>query len=272
MKTILKGTSIGIANIIPGISGGTVAVILNIYDQLIESTGEFFQNKNKRKEYIIFLSKIMVGAGIGILLFSRVIGFLLADYVEVTSLVFIGFILGSIPAIYKSHSGMKMSVWGILIFCVSFISIAMLAQLSPNTGSEVHMMTGLKGYGYLVLSGFIAAGTMVIPGVSGSMILILLGTYSVVINAVSTLHVPVILAVSLGAIVGLFVCAKSIDICLKAYPSEAYFAIFGLILGSTVKLWPGLVMPAQYGWGSLIIACTMSLVFLVGRSPKKTSS
>ncbi|MFT5171012.1 MAG: putative membrane protein [Candidatus Marinamargulisbacteria bacterium] len=242
-KTFFRGIAIGIANIIPGVSGGTIAVVLGIYDDLIESIGEFFLNKKKRKVYALFLVQIGLGALVGILLFARVITFLLDQYAQPTQFLFIGLIVGSIPVIYKMHPQMKVTGVKALGFLLGLSAMGLLAfypepQILHPTGG--HLDVGRVGL--FLFSGFIAAGAMVIPGISGSFIIIILGTYHAIVAAVSDFNFAVLGLVGIGAVAGILLLTKGIDFCLKKNPGVTYYVILGLVLGSVFKLWPAEAM------------------------------
>jgi len=252
LKNIFNGAIIGIANIIPGVSGGTLAVVLGIYDQLIESIGNFLTNKEKRKEYALFLIPIGIGTIAAIGAFSKVIDFLLTNHPQPTFFFFIGLVLGSIPFIYKAHSEMSPSITKIIVFIIALSAMAVLATLnSSDLKDSVHITQNL---GFLLLSGIIAAGTMVIPGISGSLILLIMGSYHTIIRAISDANLTIIAVVGVGAILGILIFTKIINLFLTKWPALTYYAILGLIIGSLFKLWPGLTYDVTGG---------ISLVMLV---------
>jgi putative membrane protein len=257
LKNILIGSVIGIANIIPGVSGGTMAVVLGIYKKLIHSISNFFTDKVNRKKYFFFLIQIGGGAIISIKLFAQVMEFLLKNHPQPTFLFFIGLIIGSVPAIYKSSSKMSISINKCLFFLVSFLFVIFLSQLQSGSFQAASTSNlSLIQYFILFISGFLAAGAMVVPGISGSFILLLLGSYEPIIQAISSLNFIVLLTVSAGALPGILIITKGIDICFSKYPGQSTYAILGLILGSIFSLWPGITFN--------IIGIISGFAFIIG--------
>jgi putative membrane protein len=172
VKLILKGGIIGIANIIPGVSGGTMAVVLGIYEKLIEAIGNILIDKKKRKEYFIFLIKVFFGAGIAIIIFSWVMDYLLTHYEQYTYLFFIGLILGSIPSIYKTHPNMQLSLPAALTFLAGIALILIIFIFAPVQDETKVVSTTISLDSYqafmLIISGFFSGGSMIMPGISGS--------------------------------------------------------------------------------------------------------
>ncbi|MGM0507741.1 MAG: DUF368 domain-containing protein [Fusobacteriota bacterium] len=240
---ILNGIIIGGANVIPGVSGGTLAFILGIYEQLTESIGEFFQNKSKRKEYIKFLVQISIGGVIGIFLFAKVIGFLYSNYSEFTNFFFVGLIMSSIPFIIKSNKNMEITKGKFLSFLIGFSIIILISYSKSDNTDMIHAKNPdfiidnlylLK----LFFCGWIAAGAMVIPGISGSLLLILLGEYQNIIYFVNSRKFIPIIFIAIGAIFGVLFLAKIIDKLLKNHHSLTLYFIIGLIIASIGEIWP----------------------------------
>ncbi|OQY35958.1 MAG: hypothetical protein B6229_10970 [Spirochaetaceae bacterium 4572_7] len=207
---VLKGMTIGVANVIPGVSGGTFAFIFGIYDKLTEAIGNFFTNSKKRKEYFFFLLFIIGGAVLGILLFSRVLGFLL-DYNQISRQItyafFIGLIGGSIPFIYNSHSDMKPTFSRVSVAIVGIILILLTVFINSDGGSvqELNHTNPLRLI-WLFFCGLFSGGSMIVPGFSGSALLVSLGEYETVVTlylgSIKEYIVPIIVF-SLGAATGI---------------------------------------------------------------------
>lgn len=243
IRLILKGGIIGIANIIPGVSGGTMAVVLGIYEKLIEALGNFFTDKTRRKEYFIFLLKICMGAGMTILLFSWVMDYLLTNYRVYTYVFFIGLILGSIPSIYKSHSDMKLNFISIFTFLMAVALILGLFFFAPEETANidqgaVHQWSVQKGL-ILIICGILSGGSMIMPGISGSFILVLLGQYHYIIRSLKNLSVLPLFLLGIGIGIGIWTFAKIIDYLLKRYPKETFYFILGLVVASLIPIFPG---------------------------------
>lgn len=234
---ILKGMVIGISNVIPGVSGGTMAVILGIYDKLIGTINSFFKDWKKS---IFFLGEIGIGAALGIILFSKIISTLLNNYAEPTKFFFIGLILGSFPLLYKRATKDKVKkvnyIWFIVILAI-MIGLSIFGN--KETSSVILTTLSLKTFISLFAAGFIAAATMILPGVSGSLVLLILGLYTTFTTAISDFNIPLLIPIGLGVLIGIATMTKVIEALLTKYPQPTYFAICGLILGSIFPVYPG---------------------------------
>lgn len=241
--SILKGMVIGIANVIPGVSGGTMAVSMGIYDKLIHSVTHLI---SEFKKSIKFLIPIGIGMLLGIVLLSKLIG-LMFDYFPIqTNLLFIGLILGGLPAIYGKVKGQSIRIPHIVSFLVFFVIVVGMAAIGEVDKAGSILTFNLTNCIILVLIGIIAAATMVIPGVSGSMVLMLLGYYNSIIDTINNVvdslltmnvngiiqGVLVLIPFGIGVVVGIFAIAKLVEIIFKKFPLIAYWAIIGLIVAS----------------------------------------
>jgi putative membrane protein len=240
---ILKGGVIGIANIIPGVSGGTMAVVMGLYERLIEAIGNILLIKEKRREYFVFLLLVFLGAGISIAIFSWIMDYLLTYYEAYTYLFFIGLIAGSIPSIYRTHHDMKLNAASVITFLVgASLILGMFLSFPEN----VHMKNtpsvafNLSKAPVLFISGILSGGSMIMPGVSGSFMLVLLGQYHLVIRAVKNLDILPLIFLGIGIALGIWIFAKIIDIFLKKFPKETMYFILGLLVASLIPIFPGI--------------------------------
>ncbi len=269
LSRILKGLVVGVANIIPGVSGGTMAVVIGIYDKLIAAVSNL---KKEFKRSFFYLLPIGIGAVLGILLFSRLIEFLLRDFTMPTNIFFLGLILGSIPMIYHRAVREKMKKSSILPFVACF-AVMILMTFLQNVSDEGSALITTLTVGTAVrlfLSAALAAACMIMPGISGSMVMVLLGVYTSVLTAISSLNIPILIPVAFGVLVGLFAGAKGIDYCLKRYEQQTYFAILGLIAGSVLPI----LLSAGYTPGLQTVLSVFSLIagiliaFFMGKTEK----
>ena len=263
MIIFLKGILIGVANIIPGLSGGTMAVILGLYSNVIESISEVstFEFKNIKKHFL-FLFLLFFGAIFGIYLFANIIEYFMTTYSESTFFFFIGTVIASIPVIINCHNDMKPSFARVACLAIFFlIPISFLLIQSSNDGSILNL-TSLYTLMLLFFSGFIAAVAMILPGISGSFILLMLGSYQTIVYAIKSFNFSVILIVGFGVLLGVACCAKFVRFCLNSYPSFTYYGILGLVLGSVPALWPGIsVNLILFDVVSFLFGTTVVLLF-----------
>lgn len=242
IKDILRGVLIGIANAIPGVSGGTMMVSMGIYDKIISSVTNIF---HQFKKSVITLIPYGIGMGLGIVGLSFVIDYLFANYPIPTALLFIGLILGGLPLMLGKVKGKSMNIWNGIVFLVFFAFIFLLQWLNAEA-TDVTLVLSVSMAIRLFFVGIIAAATMVIPGVSGSMILMLFGFYTPVLEAVTLtvtalvngdfgdfIHQCLILVpFGVGVLLGIYYVAKLIEILLKKQETMTYCAILGLIVAS----------------------------------------
>lgn len=237
----IKGFIIGIANIIPGVSGGTLAITLGIYEQLINTISHFFKNI---KENIKFIIPLGIGAILSILVLSNIIGTCLENYPLPTTLFFIGLILGGIPLLTNKTKGHKKKISNWIIFFITAGIILTLTFLKSGDAYVSLENMNLIGYLLLFLVGMIAAATMVIPGISGSFMLMLLGYYKPIIDTISSLthfenisgNILILMPFGLGILVGIVLIAKLIEHLLKKFEIKTYFGIIGFVIASIVSI------------------------------------
>ncbi len=237
-KNIYRGLMMGISDLIPGVSGGTIALILGIYDHLLKAISGFFSKDWKKQ--LGFLVPLAIGMGAALLIFSRLIDYLLNNHVVPTQFFFIGLVLGVLPFLAR-ESGMKRNfrpAHYVLLVLVG-IGLAATAFLNPAESEPIRELTGSKAV-FLFFSGWLGSMAMLLPGVSGSFVLLLLGAYSTAIAALSDLNLPIIAVIGAGVAVGFIVSSKVIHYLLNKFPAVMYSIIIGLIAGSVFVIFPGL--------------------------------
>ncbi len=262
IKNILKGIVIGLANVIPGVSGGTMMVSMGIYDKLIHSITHLF---SELKKSVMFLLPIFIGIGIAVVVVPFGIEYLFAEYPFQTNLLFIGLILGGLPAAWKNVKGNSIKI-GHLIVCIAFfVLVAGLAMMGETEGNAADLSFSVLSVAKLFGVGIVASATMVIPGVSGSMMLLLMGYYHPILEAITEFikavlafdmdgilrGVGILAPFGIGVVAGIFAIAKLIEIIFEKFPLYAYWAIIGLILSSPVAI---LLMG---GIGSITVASVL---------------
>ena len=271
IKNVLKGMLIGIANIIPGVSGGTMAVSMGIYDRLISCISHPFKDF---KNNVLFLIPIVLGMGLAIVASAFGIDYLFETFPLQTNLLFIGLILGSLPAIYKKVKSATMRLGHIAAAIFFFSLVVGMAMLNGANGNYVQLEVTFIALVKLFLIGVLASATMVIPGVSGSMMLLLLGYYNPILDtikefftAVIGLNFEALLAAMLilvpfgiGVLVGMVGIAKIIEVIFARFPLYAYWAIIGLLFASPIAI----LMVGTFKEITMISILTSVLTFGVG--------
>lgn len=240
----LRGMVIGIANVIPGVSGGTLMVSMGIYDKLILVLTHFIK---RMKEAIALLVPIAIGMLLSIAIFAKIFSeILFPNFPLQTNLFFIGLIIGGIPVIYKKVKGNTIRLPQIIAFVLLFVVVVGFSLVGEGGGSSADITFSAGNVLKLFGVGIIAAATMVIPGVSGSMIMMILGYYNTIIdtvnafiNALKSFDIPamldtfvVLIPFGIGVVVGAVAVAKLIEFMLNKFPLVTYWAIIGLIVAS----------------------------------------
>ncbi|WP_042345329.1 DUF368 domain-containing protein [Bacillus massiliigorillae] len=252
-RNIYRGILMGISDLIPGVSGGTIAFILGIYDKLLRSISGFFSREWKK--HIGFLMPLAIGMGITLLLFSRVIDYLLEHHYEPTQFFFMGLIIGVLPFIAK-QAKVKTHFSGkhFIVLLIVGVLLASLAFIKPQESEPITTLTVSSTIG-LFFAGWLGSMAMLLPGISGSFILLILGAYSTAIAALSDFNIPIIAVIGAGVIIGFIVSSKAISYVLENFPYMTYAVILGLILGSLFVVFPGI----PTGTGTIII-CIITFV------------
>ncbi len=270
---IIKGFIMGIANIIPGVSGGTLALTLGIYEEFIGAISHFF---GKLKENIKFLLPVFIGMGLSILTMSNVIDSSFKNFPIPTTLFFMGLVIGGIPMLLGKVKGTKeiKQVSSYVIALCTFLLVMVLAFSEEIFGSGLGnaSLSNLSVVGYLILFlvGVVAAATMIIPGVSGSLVLMLLGYYFPVVKVIKDLthfknifsNLVIALVFGIGVLVGIVVVAKIIEYLLEKFEHKTYFGVLGFIIASVIAI-PVSVMHEVAHIDFNVIQIIIGIVFLV---------
>lgn len=237
IKNLFSGIVIGIANIIPGVSGGTMAVILGIYDRIIDAIS---LNLKKLKKNFTFILTVGLGMLLGISVIAKLLNFLFENYNVATQFFFIGLILGSIPLVWKKTTEFKkFRAINIIPFVITLALMIALA-FSKEITNDIITTVDLKEFIVLLFSGTVAAIAMIIPGISGAFMLKAMGQYETVSSAIEigNFNFAIIIPVAIGIIIGLLVGAKLISVLLNKFQQGVYSAILGLVIGSVVEIYP----------------------------------
>lgn len=247
IKSVLKGIVIGIANIVPGVSGGTMMVSMGIYDKLIHCITHLF---SEFKKSVKFLFPIAVGMVIAIVGSSFALKELFTRIPIQTNLLFVGLILGGLPAIGKNVKGKRIRIGHIIAALAFFALVAGMAAMGETEGASADLSFSVGNMLVLFVVGVITSATMVIPGVSGSMVLMLMGFYKPVLLTITNfitalVHLDmngilagcgILIPFGIGVVAGIFGIAKVVEIVFDKYPLYAYWAIIGLIVASPVAI------------------------------------
>lgn len=240
ISLIFKGAGMGAANIIPGVSGGTIALITGIFEELIDSIKSFDLKavkllfSGKLKEFVAhvnlwFLVAVFGGAIISVFSLAILLDFLFQNYEIQVYAFFFGLILASVYYVGKTIEKWNVSV--IITFIIGTAIAIMISVLRPAAENDSTV--------YLMICGVVAICSMILPGLSGSFVLLLMGNYYLVmVKAVSELNLKIIIPVGIGAVVGLIAFSHLLSWVYKKFRDQTISILTGFILGSLAILWP----------------------------------
>lgn len=241
LNNLFGGIFVGIANIIPGVSGGTMLVIFNLFDKLMNAISDVFKKKTStRKQSIILILQVLIGAAIGIIVFAKLLGIMLNHIEAETIFWFMGLILFSVPLIIKKD--MKDEKFNIIFFLIGFIFIIALQYLKMQNPDIKEDPTNFIRFLTLIIYGAISGATMIFPGISGSMVLLVLGKYEMIrnyIDELTSLNADAFISLcffGIGVIIGIILSAKITNFLLKNYKGKTVSLILGFIIASALIL------------------------------------
>lgn len=264
--TGVKGVAIGISMIIPGLSGGTLAVLMNIYDKILEAITGIFKHF---KESLLLLLPLVIGAVIGFVGLVFPINYGLAHFPLIIVSLFVGFIIGGLPSIYKKVQG-KENWISILIGLIALGITISLCFIKTNDSIDIRNLN-VGTWFYLFLSGIIASIALVAPGISGSMTLMVLGVYVHLMGVLKEIlsftnlwnNSMILLPLALGLIIGFIFMSFFMKYMLKNHETSTYFALIGFIIGSIVSIYYLTITDEQYPVKFDALNIILSIVVLI---------
>ncbi|MDR2771592.1 MAG: DUF368 domain-containing protein [Clostridiales Family XIII bacterium] len=260
---IVKGFAIGASMLIPGVSGGTMAILLGVYDEMISALSNI---RAQFRRNSLLLLQFLAGAGVGILLLSGPVLTALTLWTKPVMFFFTGAILAGIPPIYRKLRVARIKPKNVLVAAVG-AGVAIATEYLPSG-----LFTPAAGGGFdplacalLFAAGFVIAIALILPGISGSYVLLMFGMYDLTLTAVRDVNLPYLLPLAAGGLVGVFSTAGVLDNLMRKHPQFIYMLIIGFMLGSVVQVFPGL--PAGLGIAVCAAAFLAGLVivFWIGR-------
>ncbi len=228
LKLIIKGFIVGVGKIIPGVSGAMMAMLLGIYEDLMEAVTRFFDDK---KKHFWLLLNFGIGLFLAIVLFSKIILFLLNNYYDVTIYLFLGLITGTVLKFKKSIQFLKKNLF---LFVIAFLFLFIMPFLKSD-GSFVFQNQVLQ-YLYVALLGMIDALTSIVPGISGTAIFMMLGSYEFVLSILGNPFSFLFILYALGMVVGVILTCYLMYYLLKRRKEEVNIVIFAFAIASLVLL------------------------------------
>lgn len=242
LLTLMKGALIGGTMMVPGCSGGSMAMILGIYDQLVSSVSSFFKSIKKN---LIFLLIFVFGAGCGMLLIANPLLSLIEMFEKPTLYFFIGVVAGGVPLVCKQSKIKKFS-WKYMAYVVIGILIVVGISFLPENMFNPDSSPWIVKILLLLVAGIISAVALILPGISVTLMLLVLGLYQSTITAIKEFDFLFLIPLGIGVILGVFLTTKILELFMKKFPQATYLIILGFVLGSVGELFPG--FPSGLEW------------------------
>ena len=241
---------------------GVFCVAFGLYEKLIDSCLHFFKNIKKN---ITFLSPIILGALVSIFIFSNFLQIAFNNFYILTSYAFIGLILGSLPIVFRQAEVSKINIYHIICFILSFVFSVYLIILEKYS---LHSFTDFSN-SYLILSGFLMSAGIVIPGVSKTVILMMLGVYSIYLSAIANLNFTILIPLGIGLVMGCVIFMYIINFLFSRFKSYTYFLILGFVMGSLLVIFPGFTFSFEYVMGILVSGLCFFITYKLGKINNK---
>ena len=231
---IIKGIFIGAGAIVPGVSSGVLCVIFGIYEKLLDDVLNFLKDI---KQNIKFLFPIVLGVGIGVLIFSNALNYVLYEFPTQTKSIFIGLIIGTIPSLLKEVNEKEKFHPQNLIYLLIALGIGIISVILENRISIIRDIGDINIF-YLVICGAMMSLGIIVPGVSSTIILMLLGVYPVYLQSIATINLPVLIPMGIGLLLGSIIVMKITKRLLEKYYAKTFYSIIGFTIGSIFVLFP----------------------------------
>lgn len=248
VHTLWKGMFVGSTMLVPGVSGGSMAMILGIYDKLVTAVSSFGKQKGKN---LLFLGTFSLGGILGMVLFANPLLYLIEAYPMMMLYFFLGAVAGGIPLMYQKAQVEGFS-FKALFYLVMGILIVLLMSRFPQNG--MGQETGNAGFLILLIAGFLAAIALVLPGISVSFMLLVMGIYETVVEAIGSFRLGILIPFGVGILLGIILTTKFLEMAMIRYPQPTYLMILGFVLGSVTEIFPGI--PRGIEW----VICILMLV------------
>lgn len=255
---ILCGFCLGISVFAPGISGSIMAIIMGIYDKLLDIASDPLKNLKKN---IKFLLPLGIGAVISLLLFVLVFSYLFETYEKAVFMLFIGLILGNLPMVYKEARKSQFKWYYILGAVIAFAVALVVGIMSEGTG-ETQVTQGNINLMYLALSGFLAGASSLVPGMSVSMILIVMGVYDYLIAVAKSFDLLIIAVVGAAFVFAIIVSSKLIKYIFEKHSGMAHFMVMGFLIGSVGGIFFTLPKGGSHLAGIIMFAIGLAISLL----------
>lgn len=260
LSGFIKGLLIGIGAVAPGVSGGTLAVIFGLYEKITDFIADIFKDFKKNA---LFFFPILLGSGVGVLTFSRIMKFLFQYYDVQVKYLFIGLMIGTLPSVFKeaNKKGFKKAY---IVPCIIAFSVTLLAIILENSGINIIPEASPGILQFAAYGAIIGIGTIV-PGISASFVLMYLGAYQIVLEGLANIDLTVLIPVGTGLIVSIILLSRLIRRLFRRYYGYTYYAVLGFVIGSIIAIFPGIAFDFKYLVGMLLFFIGLYLSFTLSK-------
>lgn len=223
MITFLKGIVVGIGGIAPGLSGSVLLVIFKLYEKTVEAIGSLFKNFKKN---VLFLVPLFAGFGVGVLIFSKIVDYLLTNFESYTRFMFLGLVLGTIPLFYKEVKKKGFNNKYYIAIALAAVFGLILFFFNKNLFPTSTNLNTIQSF----ILGFAVAGSSIIPGVDSAVILSAFGLYEIYVSSIANINIPVLIPAAFGLGIGALAISYFMNLLLKKHYTITFSIIFGLFI------------------------------------------
>lgn len=238
MIRLLKGALIGLTDPIPGISGGTVAYLTGLYDQIVERVSRFVAHPDGWRGNVRYLLPVVLGFFVSVFAFAHIIVWIIERYPAFTKAAFVGFVIGNLVVMVRTRAvalnGPTAQLSLIIAFAVA-LSFSLLSR--PDLDEPIRHPGAMEAI-YLFFCGALASAAMLVPGFSGTLLQLIIGSYGTYVTAIKELNAVVLLVFFSGSVVGIVAMARLLGYLFRHHGQTLQLLVGGLVLGSVVLLWP----------------------------------
>lgn len=257
----LKGMIVGGTMLVPGVSGGSMAMILGIYGRLVSSVSSFLKDK---KNNFLFLLVFCLGAGVGMILFANPLLGLINRYPMPMLYFFMGAVAGGIPLIYKQAEITSFS-WKIPVYIIVGIVLVVLLSKLPTEGFSMELNGGVDDMIMPVIAGIIAAVALILPGISVSYLMLVMGLYDVLMESIGSLYLPFLVPLAVGLLLGILLTTRILERAMNQYPQPTYMIILGFVIGSVGEVFPGVPSLGQMPICVITLVAGFAVIYFLSR-------
>lgn len=260
--TAFKGLWIGGTLTVPGVSGGSMAMILGIYDKLLWAVNSLVKKGGEKKKAFMFLLWTALGGAVGFVVFSKLVGFLLEIAPLFVCFFFVGAVIGGAPMVFKQAKIDKIGLFDIVMVACGIV-VVWLISLIPSGIFSIDGIGGIGGIALKLLCGVILAFGLVLPGISFSQMLYVFGIYGEVVERVSSFDILPLVPFGVGGIIGIFATSFAVEKLMNKYPRRVYMVIFGFLIGSAPTMFKGQSFVGTPWWSYPVFAVLAAAGFAV---------